>query len=534
MSAINKNVSLQFALLLFIMFSATRVNAQGPETIPTYHWGYDVIDRFILNNYILGLDVRQKPYNRSDVVQELLNLEKTVKSGEKKISPADLWLVDLLLAEFCANCNEVESNKKNNDISRLRLESLLIYELKDVDNIAVGRSNIRIGGSLQLGKDIVFVSRMAIDQNLSDDSSYVGRITENFGTFTEQSYVSIQKGKFNFLFGRDFLRWGPTHSFTLFISDNSRPFDMLKFGFKAGALNFVSATAQLDDVIHNDVYDNRRKIRVKRYLSVHSLGIKFSKGINIAINEAFLYPARPSGGVEFSYLNPFIFYGLLQKNQGVQGNLLTSIDLTWFFKEGYKLYGELLIDDFQIDNEVVTDLEPDEIGFSMGIETSRLFSEKSSLTRIEYVQIRNRTYNTPRPYGIDRYVHRNKVIGYAQGNDFDRLEIFQSLWLKKNRQVWISGVYLRQGEGRVISFFDEPWLNNSLEEGYSEPFPNGVVEKSLKVDIGFVYQPSNSYRITVNLGHISTDNLDNERGVDQSNTYVNIGVWSLFDLGWEL
>lgn len=72
--------------------------------------------------------------------------------------------------------------------------------------------------------------------------------------------------------------------------------------------------------------------------------------------------------------------------------------------------------------------------------------------------------------------------------------------------------YLRQGEGRVIDEWTEPWL--SATGDYSEPFPTGTVEKTASLSLGVKgylksvagYDLQAGVDRVSNLGHTSGDN----------------------------
>jgi len=100
---------------------------------------------------------------------------------------------------------------------------------------------------------------------------------------------------------------------------------------------------------------------------------------------------------------------------------------------------------------------------------------------VEYVRVANRTYNSN--FEWEKFVRFNRPIGYYLGNNFDRwLVVFQCL-PQKGLQVGLELDYIRKGEGSILDQWDAPWINYSVSDGYDEPFPFGVVEKSFRTGL---------------------------------------------------
>ena len=84
----------------------------------------------------------------------------------------------------------------------------------------------------------------------------------------------------------------------------------------------------------------------------------------------------------------------------------------------------------------------------------------------------------------------------------------------------------RNGEGDLFSPWDEPWLNYTLEEGYSEPFPTGVIEKRNGVTFEMRWYLRNWLRVngTVNYSHIKNENHAQGKKGNVFNAKIRIEV----------
>ena len=92
----------------------------------------------------------------------------------------------------------------------------------------------------------------------------------------------------------------------------------------------------------------------------------------------------------------------------------TIIGLDFTCMPGWKtnFYGQLIVDDFQIDDEAQGDKEPNEIGFMLGIFRTGKIASLIPDVKLEYVRLTNRTYHQRDPR--NRYLYRNKPLGHPQ------------------------------------------------------------------------------------------------------------------------
>ena len=76
----------------------------------------------------------------------------------------------------------------------------------------------------------------------------------------------------------------------------------------------------------------------------------------------------------------------------------------------------------------------------------------------------------------ETFIHRNVPLGHPLGNDFGHWQVGLSQWFFGSLNFYLQYSQTRKGEGGLYTPWDEPWMDNTVEEGYSEPFPTGVVE----------------------------------------------------------
>jgi hypothetical protein len=261
--------------------------------------------------------------------------------------------------------------------------------------------------------------------------------------------------------------WGPTEQ-SLVFSSTARPMDAFSFRLKWRMIDFTYQFAKLDRLEPPDsagLFQNR-------YFAGHRLDFRPVENLRIGLFETIVF-GGPGRNVDLTYLNPIMFYHAVQLNEDVDDNTFLGIDFCWYFDNRHKLYGQLMVDDMQVDDEAIGDQEPDEIGYMLGFRTLDLFSLFD--LNAEYLKITNRTYN--QKLTRNRYENRGDLIGHQFGPDGDLLQMSITRWFENSRKLSLHLAYHRKGEGSYDDPWTEPW--REFDGDYTEPFPTGVVEKSL-------------------------------------------------------
>ncbi|RQW01137.1 MAG: hypothetical protein EH225_09775, partial [Calditrichaeota bacterium] len=264
------------------------------------------------------------------------------------------------------------------------------------------------------------------------------------------------------------------------------PFDQLSFKVKSRYISFQAFIAQLDKM-HN----------ASRYLNASRFEIRPVSNLYIGLGQSSLYGGE-NQSLDFTMSNPLAFYSFTQDNDRKAMNMMLYTDFAWYFRNKYKLYGEFLVDDFQIDHEVKSDLEPNELAFLFGIQAVDLFFDTHGW--LEFVQVRNRTYNVPDARPFEKFLHKNMPIAHPHGTDFQLFQIHLDRWMNSHFRLDLDYYLLRQGEGTIRGEFTEPWMAEdvTMETGYTEKIPYGIIESMNNVSAGIHYEINS--RIQADLG----------------------------------
>lgn len=349
-----------------------------------------------------------------------------------------------------------------------------------------------IGGfAYRPGRYFGAVAYFNLDRAKAVDPDYNGKKYRGLAGDLETAAMTFKKNKISLIMGRTRIFWGP-RPVNLLISETAQPLDLISASYetKRLALNFIFA--RLDDS-HPDNIDSlrfpERSFNDNRYLVGHRLDIKLHRRIRIGLFETVLYggEGRPP---ELYYLNPMQFFHGAQLNEDQDDNTILGFDFSLMPGRGTNIYGQFIVDDFQIDDQSQSDQEPNELGLMVGLFKAGKIASPFPDLKFEYVRLTNRTYHQRDPR--NRYLYRRDLIGHPLGPDADSVSLSARFWPDRLFSAEIELAYRRKGEGSIYKPWDEPWL---LAAGdYSEPFPTGVVEKASLISVHLQgYPPLGSY-----------------------------------------
>lgn len=473
-----------------------------------------------------GLDLNQTPVLSDQLIMTLRrDLAKMSLTGAQRN----------LLRQVRQSYTFSDTMASGGLLNRL-LEKVLVNQVKEPQYFIGGRFDLnmvsdpgkvypemRTFAAAVLPYGISVVNVMTIDPYATDppygragNPDYIGKEWRGLSGYTEQAYLLWQTRFSRFTLGRSYIVNGPGRSANLLFSAASRPMDQLRFEFFNRRFNFQSVAAQLDPIGGAD-----------RYLNSHRLTI-YLRRWQLSVTETILYGGT-GRRLEFAYLNPFIFYHGEQINgPGLEGNTLGTVEISYAGNQ-WQAYTEILIDDLQLDNEVKGDLEPNELGLVAGVDLADPFGVAGLYLGLEYTALTNRTYKTANP--VEWYTHRNVPIGYSPGSDLDCWDLEVKKYLDKWQAI-LNIRYLRQGEGELSVPWDTPWMDSTvtMETGYDEPFPTGVVERTLDFGLELRWLPSYQRYGFLRLNYLTIRNCDHS-DEDKQNLIITLGMHWDFRIG---
>ncbi len=496
-------------LILCFSIVSTKIFAQGGTTIPAYHWSYPYLSELRLKGYFADLNIIQQPYTKAQIAQSLAKIQEQIQQGKLLPTSRDRWMLDLLAREFKVR-SEADASEKKLIMQPGIWADQTIHHNSDDTKIYTG---IRSQAGVGFGEKLYFYNGIRLDRALVDDPNYAGRKWNGLAAYTEQAYLRYATPRFQVTMGRDFLNWGSGRTGRLLFSDHAQPLDQLKINFNYKALSFTALAVDLDQwELSDSLAAEYRTEKANRFLTAHRLTINFFNKFYFGFTEALVY-GGPNSSWELKYHNPLLYYhGELLNHGGYDGNGLLYLDFDFYPWPNWQFYGEILVDDLQLEKSEQVDLEPNQVGLIFGFRHAHILGLHGSSIGLEYIRIANRTYNSWQEW--EKFVHFNKTIGYELGNNFDRWNMIANSWLMNGLQLGLECDVIRKGKGSVLDSWDAPWENFTVAQGYHEPFPYGVIEQSTMLTFKLKYhfarsaiiESQISYRDVTNDSHIPNKN----------------------------
>lgn len=370
------------------------------------------------------------------------------------------------------------------------------------------------------------VSFFKLDRTKALDPDYSGKKYRGLAGDLETSLLTFHKGKFSASLGRTRVFWGPQRV-NLILSETAEPLDLLSARYAQGRFSFNFIFARLDgsnpDAVDSANYPEAT-FNDNRYLAGHRIDIRVHQRVRIGLFETVIYggEGRPP---ELYYLNPLQFFHSAQLNEDENDNTILGFDFTVLLGKGTSVYGQLLVDDFQIDDASRGDNEPNELGLMLGLFKAGRVGTLIPDIKAEYVRITNRTYHQREPR--NRYLFRNKLIGHPLGPDADSVAVTFHFWPTRQFYAEIELAYRRHGEGSIHNSWDEPW---TAVDDYTEPFPTGTIEKSKLAAIRaggylpFTSYTKNHFYLSLDAGIGDIENYGNIPDLKKTTGYLDVSL----------
>ncbi|NLE01685.1 MAG: hypothetical protein GX640_17610, partial [Fibrobacter sp.] len=166
-------------------------------------------------------------------------------------------------------------------------------------------------------------------------------------------------------------------------------------------------------------FDTDNGSQTNRCLTAHSLNIILGKWVTIGVSEAVVF-TRQSGIPDFQYINPVSIYSVVNTNQEGVGNLMLAFQWNIHpFIEDVSFRGQIVLDDFQVDNELITDKEPTHWGADVGLYWKNPFNiPLQHLLKLQYTYKSEWLYTVPDQNADagERFIYQQKSLGSPSNN----------------------------------------------------------------------------------------------------------------------
>jgi hypothetical protein len=417
-----------------------------------------------------------------------------LQKGKVELKQADLLLMEKLVKEFQKELSALDLDNLSHKSTYL--DVLAHTDFNWVSNIQEGEIPFRV----QIKQAYVNLNLPSFKINISDNVSF---LPDN-----------IEISDFYLLVGRDYMRWGPGYQGSLTLSDNSAAFDMFKYsgtidlnnsGESLGKINFTKFFSLLDTLDEQNRYFSGQRLEYKPF---DNLTLGLSETTIISEDSSILF-YNPIPFIPPYYATWWIA-GMFEPQEV---NCNVALDAEINLTQKIKLYGEWMADDFIFHPDV--NPYPNRTGFLAGAYFVDPFDSGNTDFRIEYAHINNYVY-FPRHSWQD-YLYQGEYIGHSLGPDADQLYLELTHHLSDRLNLSLSYNQERHGEGQIgIPLPSDPIIANE------NIFLSGIIEKQQAYQAQLSYAISPQWEFSVGAIWENIKNKDNNIGVDEKNTYLQM------------
>jgi len=450
----------------------------GDRYLPLASWTTPYVEHLARAGVLRGLDPLSRPLRRADVARAIAAVDTTA------VSASVLGILHLLAPEVAPTADTVHWT--------VQWEAGVLAA-SDARRWALRPSADSTGffpqGGLALSLEmphLTLVTHPRIDNRLRYDPDYAGKKDRFVSGRNAEAYLAASWRYLDVFFGSTDRNWGAPDVEGLLLSPSPYSFDQLFVRLGPRRLRLEMLATELDDLpLFNSTFIARR------YLTLHRLVVEPSDRLAIALSEAALYAS--SGGVTRSfepwYLNPLNLFLLQQTDGAPTANSLLAGEVSWGIGS-VRLFGQLYLDDFQVDRRAQSDQEPAGYGYTLAA------SGGAAAGRLSwsgfYTRVTNLAYRTPA--NEEQYTLNGVGLG-RNFDDYDQATVRG--WIVPAPRLLVGGElsYLRQGEGAITKPYPPVSAYND-----SLAFLTGVVERTVRLGAQMAWTPRQGATLTADVG----------------------------------
>jgi hypothetical protein len=360
----------------------------------------------------------------------------------------------------------------------------------------------------QLGP-LVVVTHPYFDTRLKYDPDYFGKKDRFLAGRNAEAYLDARWRFAGVFFGSLDRNWGRPMTQGLIVSASPYSYDHLGLTLGTSRVQLQALLTQLDD------FPDTNGTPTHRYFVARRLLVRWCERTTFALWEGDL-STGPGRNLEPWFANILNLGLLVQYDENVKVNSLLGADFETRVGR-LRVFGQFLLDDFQIDRRIQSDSEPPQYAFTVGAQAA---VRRISWT-VFYTQVANLAYRTPNP----AEVLQRRSVGLARSfSDYDQVTLTATALAAPGLLVSPEATVVRQGEGD----FRLPYPPVSAW-ATTPNILSGVVERTVRLALGASWQHSR-WGLAGNGGVHFVHNAGHVSGASDTRWVASLGVSYRFHL----
>ncbi len=488
---------------------AGRLAAQsGSPYVPLHHRAMPYVEHLIAAGVIADPAPLTRPINEADLVRALEAADTSAATARQRAA------VRRLLLEFrrgSAGPRYLLAGDAGVAAATNALRDPLEIGREEPPRPEGPSRGFAWGGlalQMQLGA-LVAVTHPYFDTRLKYDPDYFGKKDRFIAGRNTEAYVDGRWRYGEIFFGSVDRNWGPPALQGLIVSPSPYSYDHLALTVGTARVQLQALLTQLDDLADTSGAANHR------YFVVHRLLVRPSLGTAVGLWEGEIAAGR-ARTLEPWFANILNLGLLVEYDQNVKVNSLLGADFESAVGR-VRVFGQVLIDDFQVDRSTQTDSEPPSYGLTLGARGAA----RGVAWTAYYTRVANLTYRTP---NVAETVER-RFVGLGRSfSDYDQATLTASVLAAPGLLLSSEATLVRQGEGDFRLPYPPPSAYGTTPTIFS-----GVTERTARLALGANWQ-GGRWAVSGNGGVHLVRNAGHVRGVADTRWVGSIGASYRFRL----
>jgi hypothetical protein len=350
------------------------------------------------------------------------------------------------------------------------------------------------------------------------DNGFDYPVTEGYINYRFNDNFNLQVGNY-----RNFIGDGYR---SLFLSDNASPVPYVKVDAKFWKVKYTNIYMQA----RNTNFLTEGGAYSTKFIALHHLSWNVNRRLNIGLFEAAIWNNEAERGFDISYLNPLLFYQMVEFSTGTDaGKVMVGLNYKYKWTDNIYSYGQLLIDELSVDDVFGGDKSfKNKFGLQLGVKYFDAFKVKDLDFQLEYNQVRPYTYSHFQQ--VTNYAQVGQSLAHLWGTNFR--EAIAIARYRKDRWYghakFIYGLRGFEPNADNIPFYGSNLFgtedNLFSETGVEIGQGNKANSTFAELEVGYLVNPVANLKLYINLIHRDFSiETQNERNFDNSTTWINFG-----------
>lgn len=293
-------------------------------------------------------------------------------------------------------------------------------------------------------------------------------------------HVGLQLGH-----GRHFLGNGYR---SLFLSDVGAPTYFLKLNTRVWRLHYQNLFLELSP-ISTAVPRPANSLLPKKYVAAHYLNWKVTPNLAVGFFEATVF--NRSRQFELQYLNPVILYRSVEGMIGSPDNVLIGLDARWDFLRRFRLYAQMLVDEFytpEIFRPAQRGWWGNKFGGQLGLKYLNAFGVDHLDVQVEANAVRPYTYSSFD--SLNSYTHYHQPLAHPLWANFREIIGLVRYQPHPRWNIAARLLYAKTGDdGPGENWGGNPLLGNATREReYNNAIGQGQTATTLLAGLDVAWQ----------------------------------------------